>query len=121
MTPEEFEKIVDETLKDLPKEFSKKMENVGIIVEDWPTPQDLSSIRAQKGSLLFGLYRGVPKTKRGGSYQALPDKIVIFAGPILSVSSSAEDAKKRIRDTVLHEIGHHFGLSDQQIYKAQRS
>ena len=115
MTPDEFHEIVDQTLKKLPDEFKSKMENVDIVVEDWPSGEEL-----ERG-MLFGLYRGVPKTKRGNYYSGvMPDKITIFAGPILSISRDLKDAKKRIKDTVLHEIGHHFGLSDKEIYSAMR-
>lgn len=115
----EFEKIVEEVLENLPKEFAEKLDNVQILVEDWPTPQDLQSIRMHPRTLLFGLYRGVPQTQRGAHYSSLPDKIAIFAGPILTVSRDLGDAKRRIRKTVLHEIGHHFGMSEKQIRKAE--
>lgn len=120
MTLEEFEKIVDEVLEDLPPEFSGKLDNVVISVEKWPTLFDLRSIMAHPGTLLFGLYRGVPQTQRGHYSGVLPDKIVIFAGPILMVSKDLDDAKRRIRQTVLHEIGHHFGMSEAEIRKAER-
>lgn len=121
MSPDEFQEIVDATIKNLPKEFASKMENVDVLIEDWPNNFEMSSIQTHPSkSLLFGLYRGVPKTKRGNYYSGvLPDKITIFAGPILLVSKDKEDAKRRIKGTVLHEIGHHFGLSDEAIYKAQ--
>lgn len=120
MSPDEFQEIVDETIKNLPNEFSEKMENVDVLIEDWPNNFEMESIKIHPGkSLLFGLYRGVPKTKRGNYYSGvLPDKIIIFAGPILLVSKDKEDAKNKIKNTVLHEIGHHFGLSDEEIYNA---
>lgn len=111
MNLEEFEKIVQEAVETLPQEFREKLDNVAITVESWPTPHPRT--------LLFGLYRGVPHTQRGAHYSALPDKIVIFAGPILSVSRDPEDARRRIRNTVLHEIGHHFGMSEEQIRRAE--
>lgn len=116
----DFEKIVQEVVETLPQDFRGKLDNVAITVEPWPTPRDLQSIRAHPRTLLFGLYRGVPQTQRGAHYSALPDKIVIFAGPILAVSQDREDAKRRIRKTVLHEIGHHFGMSEAQIRHAER-
>ncbi len=111
-----FEKIVVETINTLPEEFSKKIENVEVMVEEWPNYEEVQSIKAHPGSLLFGLYRGVPKTKRLSNYSALPDKIIIFAGPILTISRSWDEAKMKVKNTVLHEIGHHFGLSDSEIY-----
>lgn len=118
MTLEEVEDIVAETVDSLPKEFASQLDNVGVIVEAWPTKEEFKSIKAHPtNSLLFGLYRGVPKTKRTSSYSSLPDKIVIYAGPILMISKNLEDAKVRIKKTVLHEIGHHFGMNDSQLRK----
>lgn len=116
MTLDEVEDIVEEAIKDLPEEFASALDNVGLVVEPWPTQEEFESIKAHpSNSLLFGLYRGIPKTKRPWSYSALPDKITIYAGPILMVSRDLEDAKERIKKTVLHEIGHHFGMSDEQL------
>ncbi len=119
MNLDDFEDIVNETLKDIPENFSKAIENVGVVVEGWPGWEDFQAASIHPNSLLFGLYRGIPNTQRTSNYSALPDKIIIFAGPILMVSKSIEEAKSRIKKTVLHEIGHYFGLSDAQIYKAQ--
>lgn len=116
MTLEEVEDVVEETLKGLPEKFSSKLDNVGLVVEAWPNALEMESIKAHpSNTLLFGLYHGIPKTKRPWSYSALPDKITIFAGPILMVSKDLEDAKLRIKKTVLHEIGHHFGMTDEQL------
>lgn len=116
MTLEEVENIVEEAVKGLPQEFSSKLDNVGFVVEAWPTNEEFESIKAHPtNTLLFGLYHGVPKTKRLSSYSSLPDKVIIYAGPILMISKDLEDAKSRIRKTVLHEIGHHFGMTDEQL------
>lgn len=119
ITQEQFESIVAEVLETIPDTFRKELDNVAITVELWPSIEDLKSIRSHPGTLLFGLYRGVPKTKRGLYYSAvLPDKITIFAGPILSISQSSEELKEQIRKTVIHEIGHYFGMSEEDIRKA---
>lgn len=116
MTLEEVENIVEETVKNLPEEFATALDNVGLVVEPWPTQEEFESIKAHPTkTLLFGLYYGVPKTRRPWSYSALPDKITIYAGPILMISKDLEDARQRIKNTVLHEIGHHFGMSDEQL------
>ena len=116
MTLEEVEDIVEEAVRELPEEFSSNLDNVGFVVEAWPGHYEFESIKAHpSNTLLFGLYHGVPKTKRLSSYSSLPDKITIFAGPILMISKDIKDAKKRIKKTVLHEIGHHFGMSDEQL------
>src|SRR5258708_420991 len=120
MDIEQFEKIVEETVAELPEEFKNRLDNVDVSVEVWPTKEDLKSIFAHPGVTLFGLYKGIPKTKRGNNYSGvLPDKITIFAGPILSFAPSLEAAKKQIKKTVLHEIGHYFGMSEKAIREAQ--
>ncbi len=120
MNLDQFKLIVDQTVKDLPEEFKSKMENVDVMVEIWPTQDQLRSIYAHPGTILYGLYRGIPKTKRGDNYSnTLPDKIIIFAGPIISMSPTIEAVETQIRKTVLHEIGHHFGMSEEAIRAAQ--
>lgn len=116
MTREEFEKIVSEALDGLPAEFSKRLDNVDVVVEEWPSTEDLHSVSAQPGTTLFGLYRGVAQTKRLQYQAVLPDKIVIFAGPIIAYcGENPEGIKTQVRKTVLHEIGHHFGMSEQDL------
>jgi predicted Zn-dependent protease with MMP-like domain len=105
MTNEEFEQTVRQTIKSLPKEFLDQLDNVEIFIEDTPP----------HNAPLLGLYNGVPKTVRLGHF-AYPDKITIFKEPLLKISKNDDEAKENIRDTVLHEIGHHFGLSDAELY-----
>lgn len=116
MTLEDVEEVVDETVNNLPEEFASALDNVGLVVEPWPSREEFESIKAHpSNTLLFGLYHGIPKTKRLSNYSSLPDKITIYAGPILMISKDLEDAKRRIKNTVLHEIGHHFGMDDMQL------
>jgi len=115
MDDEQFEKLVTEALDSLPSEFAKKMENVGVTVEDAPTYYQMRKLGLSPRSLLFGLYQGVPQTKRGNYGGVLPDKITIFKFPILAVCRTEEEVRAKVRDTVIHEIGHHFGLSDEQL------
>lgn len=108
---EEFEKLVDEAMVDLPSEFKKAIDNVNVVVEDWPRA-DIA-----RGRLLLGLYQGVPKTTWGrhGGLQ-LPDKITIYRGPIIFLSrGEVKMIKKLVKDTVEHEIAHHFGISDTRL------
>lgn len=119
MTREEFEKLVAEALDSLPPEFARKLDNVAVVVEPWPTPEELATSRVGPGMTLFGLYRGVPQTGRGNYTNAIPDKIIIFAGPMFAVyGNNIEALKLQVRNTVLHEIGHHFGMSEAEIRKA---
>jgi predicted Zn-dependent protease with MMP-like domain len=111
MTVKEFEDLVTAALDGLPQVFARAMDNVEVVVEIWPPPAG--------GAVLFGLYRGVPQTKRANYQGVLPDKIVIFAGPIVRIFGDNPDAvKKQVRNTVLHEIGHHFGMSEDEIRAA---
>ena len=119
MTLKDFEDLVAAALDNLPEVFVKAMDNVEVVVEIWPTPSDLAAGHVPPGSTLFGLYRGIPQTKRANYQAALPDKIIIFAGPIVQrFGEDVEKVKMQVRDTVLHEIGHHFGMSDTQIRAA---
>ncbi|OGG02085.1 hypothetical protein A2W14_04180 [Candidatus Gottesmanbacteria bacterium RBG_16_37_8] len=120
-TRKEFETIVAESLDSLPEEFGQKIENVSVEVEEWPTREDLKTPGVAPGGSLFGLYWGVPKTNRAFYANALPDKIIIFAGPIISYFGyDRQILKEKIRETVLHEIAHHFGMTDEEIKKARR-
>ena len=101
MTKKDFEKIVEETIADLPEEFRAQLDNVEIVIDT-----------KTKDPSLLGLYYGVPKTERY-HYSSLPDKITIYKKVIETSFSDSEEIVKQIRQTVLHEIGHHFGLSDQ--------
>lgn len=121
MNREDFEKLVQEALGELPEEFQEKLENVAVVVEEWPTEEQLSSVGIRPPSTLFGLYHGVPKVKRGSFYSALPDKITIFAGPILATSPTEEAVKARVKQVVQHEIAHHFGFDEEKIKKAQNN
>jgi len=116
----EFERLVNEALETLPNRFSKKLENVGIVVEVTPSYYQLRKMKIPPNGLLFGLYEGIPRTKRGYYSGVLPDKITIFMNPILYVSHNYDDVKEKVRDVVIHEIGHHFGLSDEELYRSKR-
>lgn len=116
MSDEEFWKIIKATLKELPLEFRDQLDNVDITIQDWPDKEDLREEPGASPLSLYGLYHGVPKPDRY-AYFALPDKITIFKEPILHASHSEEEAKQIIRGTVLHELGHHLGLSDEDLEK----
>lgn len=110
MDRSEFVGLVEQAVEMLPEEFKKKLDNVAIVVEDWPTEEQLRNLRVR--GTLFGLYEGVPQTKRGAHYSALPDKITIFQGPIERFAADEAAIIRQIQSTVEHEIGHHFGLSE---------
>jgi predicted Zn-dependent protease with MMP-like domain len=118
MDDKKFRKLVEEALNSLPKEFAEKLNNVIVTVDDFPTPYQLQKAKIPPWALLFGLYEGVPQTKRGVYYSSIPDKITIFKNAIQRISQTEEGIKAQVRQTIIHEIGHHFGLSDAQLRKA---
>ena len=117
MTRAEFETLVREALDDLPDTFVQRLENVEIVIEDEPDPQLLRGLGLDpRRDTLFGLYQGVPLHLRGMSYTGvLPDKISIFYVPLLRSCRSPERIRQQVRSTVIHEIGHFFGLDDKTI------
>jgi len=117
MDEAQFRILVEEALNDLPKEFANKLDNVIVTVDSFPSPYQLQKAKIPPWALLFGLYEGVPKTKRGVYYSAIPDRITIFKNAIERISNSKEEIKANVRQTVIHEIGHHFGLSDEELEK----
>lgn len=115
MEMEKFEETVKEAIKSIPQDFLKKLENVDIIVEENPTPVQLKKLKIRQGFSLFGLYEGVPQIKRWGYGQVLPDKITIFKNPIEKAASSEKEIKEMVKNTVWHEIAHHFGLDEKRV------
>jgi predicted Zn-dependent protease with MMP-like domain len=105
VTPEEFERLVGDAMDSLPAELGSAMSNVAVLVE-----------HHAPASRLLGLYEGVPLTQRGTSYSAaMPDRITIFRNSICAICTSETDVVERVRRTVIHEIAHHFGISDPRL------
>lgn len=121
MNQEKFEKIVIEGIEAIPEKFLRKLDNIVIVIENHPTPEQKKKLKIGRDCALFGLYEGVPHTRRGSGYfGVLPDKITIFMKPILEASASEEEAKEIVRDTVWHEIAHHFGFDEKGVRRAER-
>ncbi len=113
---EEFERLVGRALDDLPAEFARAIENVAVVVEDEPSRELLLEMGMDPDhDDLLGLYQGVPLPERDSFYSALPDRIVIYRGPICRLSRSREEAIQEIRDTVVHELGHYFGFEEEDL------
>ena len=109
-----FEEFVKEAVASLPEEMKKELENIAILVEDEP-PEDWEEEMGQGGELL-GLYRGVSKKERGFWYgNVLPDCITIYQKPLERLSATREDLRENVRQTVIHEVGHYFGLDEEQL------
>jgi predicted Zn-dependent protease with MMP-like domain len=107
-----FESVIQEALEGVPERFQHALENVAIVVKAEPDPADTQGLGTAE---LFGLYHGVPLTERGGSHTGLPDTIEIYQGPILRSCDTTAEIVAEIRDTLIHELGHHMGLSDDEM------
>ncbi len=115
----EFEKLVAQAVESLPENFLERLENVDVVVEDQPTEEDLDLAGVEPDGALLGLYHGVPQSQRGPWYgNLLPDRIVIYQRPIEAVSRDRREIRKEIRITLMHEIGHHFGLAEDELTEA---
>ncbi len=113
MTHNEFEALVEQALRTLPRRFKEKIANVAIVVEDWADDETLRELDIEPPDTLYGLYRGIDLTHRDTSYgNVLPDTIHIYQGPIEEDCADVEEMAELVRDTVIHEIGHYFGLDD---------
>jgi len=116
----EFEKIVEEGIKAIPEKFLRKLDNVAIVIEAESTPAQKKKLNIHPGWALFGLYEGIPQTQRGINYSAvLPDKITIFQRPIEEAAHDEKDIKEIVKNTVWHEIAHHFGMSEDRVRQAE--
>ena len=118
MDKKEFEALVEKAYLAIPEEFRKKIENVVISVEDYPTQGDLEMLKLRKDSLLLGLYRGVPLPKRSvWQVASFPDEIVIYQKDIERICRNEKEIEDKVNEVLVHEIGHYFGLSDKEIYE----
>ena len=106
LTPQAFEELVAEAMDEIPEPFASMLDNVQIVVEDEP----------EGGEDLFGLYQGIPQTERDGGYTfVMPDKITIFRGPLQRACEDEDDLYDEIAVTIVHEVAHHFGISDERL------
>jgi len=111
-----FEQLVAEALASIPRRFKKAMHNIAIVVEDEPSPDLLREMEIDPPDTLLGLYQGTPLTERGwGHGNALPDRVLIFQGPHEREADDEDDLVVAIGETLIHEIGHYFGLSEEEI------
>ena len=119
-TDEQFAVLIANSLDELPDKYTSKLDNVVITYEDEPTIEQRKKLKLACNQSLFGLYEGVPLTKRGNGFSGqLPDKITLFKLPLLYASSDESDFKKRIKHTLWHEIAHYFGLDHDRIHELE--
>lgn len=116
MERERFESLVAKAIDDLPREFLDMLENVDIVVEDYPNPAQLRKSEVGHHETLLGLYEGVPQTRRTSGYNmVLPDKITMFQKPLEAQCSNDDQVYAEVKKTLQHEIAHHFGISDERL------
>ncbi len=111
-----FEQLVTEAIGEIPRRFREAIANVAVVVEDEPSPELLEEMEIELPDTLFGLYQGTPLTEREWSYgNALPDQVTIFQRPIEDACEDEDQIVDEIAQTVIHEFGHYFGLSEEAI------
>ncbi len=121
VTNEQFEAIIAEAIDRIPEKYASRLDNVGIFWEDEPSGEQRVQLKLHCNQTLFGLYEGIPLTKRGAGYNlVLPDKITIFKKPIEYASNSVDELKLQVGQTLWHEVAHYFGLDHDRIHKLER-
>jgi predicted Zn-dependent protease with MMP-like domain len=121
MEKERFEELVREALDKLPQKFKKYLDNLAVIVEERPSREIYDQTQTPPFSSILGHYHGVPFKHRGPFYGNVPpDVIVIYQKTIESICATEEEIKKKVREVVLHEIGHYFGLSDKELREIEK-
>lgn len=115
LSHDDFEVLVREAIATLPQEFLSRLDNVDIAVEDEPTQEQLEINGVDPEDMLYGLYVGIPLTQRHDYSMVMPDRIFIFKGPLEEVSDTLEDLSDNVQTTVIHEIAHFFGISDEKL------
>ncbi len=119
LTREDFEALVSQAVDSLPARFLQHLENVEIVVEDRPTAEDLELAGIPLGGTLLGLYHGIPQNQRGSWYgNVLPDRVVIYQRSIEAIAGTKADVRRQVRITIMHEIGHYFGLQEDELADA---
>ena len=120
MDLDNFEKLVKEGIDAIPQEHLKMLDNVEIVIDDNTSKAQTEKLKIRKNYSLLGLYEGIPTTERWGYAQVLPDKITIFKNQIEKMAGSEEEIKQLVKETVWHEIAHHFGMNEESVLRAEK-
>ncbi len=116
MEKKRFEKLVAEAIEKLPEKFQKKIQNLNVVVEAMPSDEILKQQGIGQRNSLLGLYHGIPLKNRGVSYtNVLPDKIIIYRGPIERLCRNENEIREKVKEVFMHELGHHFGMNEQEL------
>lgn len=122
MTRQRFERLVAEAVRTIPRRFRDHVRNLALVVEDEPSADVLAEMGIEPPDTLFGLYQGTPLTERSWDYgNQLPDRIVLYQGPIEDASEDEDDLVVAIGETLIHEMGHYFGLSEEEIEEIEET
>lgn len=114
--------LTGEALATIPAELAERFSNLEIVVRDAPSEEELAAVALPPDEVLLGVYEGIPLTERGGSYDmVLPDRIVLFQRAIEAICRDEDEVRQQVRETVLHEVAHHFGIDDERLLKLGRS
>ena len=120
MTRARFEALVARAMRSLPRKFRDKIANIAVVVEDWADAATLAEMDIEPPDTLYGLYRGIDLTRRDSGYgNVLPDVVTIYQGPIEEDAADEEEMAEIVRETVVHELGHFFGLDDETMHRIE--
>ncbi len=120
VSDEQFEELINQSMDELPQEYIRNLNNVAVVYEDEPTPEQHERLKLRCYETLFGLYEGIPRTKRTNSYNlVLPDKITLFKLPMLRTVTTLAQLKAQVKRTLWHEIAHHYGLDHDRIHELE--
>ena len=119
VSQQDFHKLVAQAMEELPLAIQEAMENVDVFVEPWPSREQLETTGTRNRYGLLGLYEGIPLTDRGYYNMVLPDRISLFHHPLEAVCNSVEELAEEVRATIIHEIRHHFGWSEEDLERIE--
>jgi predicted Zn-dependent protease with MMP-like domain len=121
LSDQAFEALINAAMDELPQEYIERLDNVAITYEDEPNEDQRQKLHLRGGETLYGLYEGIPLTRRGAGYNlVLPDKITIFKNPVLRAVGTMEALKREVKHTLWHEIAHYYGLDHDRIHELEQ-